>query len=359
MILRLLVITLLALSLKASVTFDEANLLYARDEYKKAFEAFSLLAKDDADAAYMLAKMYEQGEGCEKSEEKAQEWYKASAHIYYEQAKHSPLRNVQKHQKEIFKTLDRVDNNQTQETLRQFVQSLYNFKAHNANYFLPFSYRYDDNYDEVNGHEAGKVETEFQVSLKYDFAANFFKLREIYSVAYTQKSFWQSYKESAFIRESNYSPEFFVTFPTSSQDDGGFLKGIRVGVAHQSNGRGAEYERSWNYVNASLFFQYDILLCELKLWARLPDATDYNPELIDTIGHGYFRIAVPYKKHLFDMKIMNNFNSKGSIEFNYTHPVSSRDDLFFYMKFFNGYGESLIDYDNHIKKVGIGFSISR
>ena len=357
--LRLFFIALLTLSLEALVTFDEANLFYKNQEYKKAFEAFESLAKDDPDAAYMLAKMYEQGEGCQKSEQKAQEWYKASSHIYYEQAKHSPLRNVQKQQKEIFKTLDRVDNNETQETLRQYVQSLYNFKAHHANYFLPLSYRYDGNYGDVNGHETKKVESEFQVSLKYDFAANFFNLREIYSVAYTQKSFWQSYSESAFFRESNYNPEFFVTFPTSEIGDGRLLKGIRVGVAHESNGRGSENERSWNYLNASLFFQYDILLAELKLWTRLPDVKDYNPELIDTMGHGHLKIIIPYKKHILDLKIRDNFDSRGSTEFNYTYPMSNKDDLFFYMKFFNGYGESLIDYDNHVKKVGIGFSISR
>ncbi|HUH42940.1 MAG TPA: phospholipase A [Sulfurimonas sp.] len=357
--LRIILITLLALLLEASVLFDEANLLYEKGHYKEAFETFKVLAIDDPDAAYMLAKMYEQGQGCDKSEQKAGEWYKESSRIYYEQAKHSPLRDVQKQQKEIFKTLDKVDDNETQETLRQYAQSLYNFKAHNANYFLPFSYRYDEDYADVNGHKTDKVESEFQVSLKYDFAANFFNLREIYSVAYTQKSFWQSYSDSAFFRESNYNPEFFVTFPTSEMGDGRLLKAIRVGVAHESNGRGSTNERSWNYLNTSLFFQYDILLVELKLWARLPDPIDYNPELIDTMGHGYLKFVIPYKKHLLDVKIRDNFNSKGSTEFNYTYPMSNKDDLFFYMKFFNGYGESLIDYDNHVKKVGIGFSISR
>lgn len=356
---RLFLIALLTLSLEAFVTYNEANLLYESGNYKEAFEAFKILAKDDPDAAYMLAYMYEKGAGCDKDEQKAAKWYRTSSRIYFEQAKGSPLREVQKQQKEIFKVLDRVEDDETQNTLKQYAQSLYNFKAHNANYFLPMSYRYKGNYGDINGHETKKIETEFQVSLKYDFATNFFNLREIYSVAYTQKSFWQSYAESAFFRESNYSPEFFVTVPISSEGDGRLLKGVRVGIAHQSNGRGSVNERSWNYLNASLFFQYKILLVELKLWARMPDAKDYNPELIDTMGHGHLKVIIPYKKHLFDIKLRDNLNSKGSSELNYTYPVSNMDDLFFYVKFFNGYGESLIDYDNHIKKVGIGFSISR
>jgi phospholipase A1 len=33
-------------------------------------------------------------------------------------------------------------------------------------------------------------------------------------------------------------------------------------------------------------------------------------------------------------------------------------NLRFYTQFFNGYGESLIDYNHHNQRVGIGFSIN-
>jgi phospholipase A1 len=102
-----------------------------------------------------------------------------------------------------------------------------------------------------------------------------------------------------------------------------------------------------------------MLFAELKLWSRLPDKNDYNSELIDYIGHGYIKFMLPYKKHFVDLKLRQSFDSKGSVEVNYSYPTFGRDDLFLYVKFFNGYGESFIDYDNHVKKIGIGFSISR
>jgi len=78
----------------------------------------------------------------------------------------------------------------------------------------------------------------------------------VYSVAYTQLSFWQFYADSAYFRESNYNPEFFVTILLADAITRDFLKGTRIGLAHQSKGRGGRKERSWNYVHAALFFQY-------------------------------------------------------------------------------------------------------
>jgi phospholipase A1 len=357
---RLFVLTLLfVIGLEASSTFEDADTLYEASNYKESFKVFQELAKNNPDAAYKLAYMYEHGEGCEIDKQKASKWYKLSSQMYYNKVTHRSRIEVAKKQKELFTSLDKLDNRETEDTMNQYAKSLYNIKAHEANYFLPMSYRYDDNYVATNGHKTKRSETEFQFSVKFDIASGLLGFNEVYSVAYTQKSFWQAYTDSAFFRESNYNPEFFVIFPTPELNDERLIKAIRLGVAHESNGRGGDKERSWNYLSGSLFFQYKMLLTELKLWARLPDAHDYNPDLIDYRGHGHIKFMLPYKKHFFDVKLRHNFKNKGSTEVNYSYPVFGRDDLFLYVKLFNGYGESLIDYDNHIKKFGIGLSISR
>ena len=355
----LLLIFLLSTFLKASPTFVDAYAMYEAGSHKESFEIFKKLSKSDLDAAYMLAYMYEHGEGCKEDKEEASKWYKIASQGYFYHAKNSPISEIEKHQKRLYGILDKLENSQTQSTLRQYARSLYNFKAHKANYLLPISYRHGGSYADTYGHKAKDIETEFQLSVKFDVAANIFHLGEIYSISYTQKSFWQSYSHSAFFRESNYNPEFFVTIPTSELNDGRFIKAVRIGIEHESNGRGSQNERSWNFLSGSFFFQYKMLLAELKLWARLPDANDYNPELIDYIGHGYLKFTIPHEKHFVDLKLRNNFNGKGSIEASYSYPAFGRDDLFLYIKLFNGYGESLINYDSHIQKFGIGFSISR
>jgi len=345
----------------SSTDFENAYLIYKTGDFKTSLKKFKYLAQKDGDtdAAYILAYMYEHGEGCEVDLQKANKWYKFSAREHYYAGQHDSSRHIDKEYRKIYKSLSDSGNVETQNTIRRYAESLYNVKAHGTNYFLPLSYRYNGEYPSVNEHKTGELETEFQFSVKYDFSANLLGFDEIYSFGYTQLSFWQLYQESAFFRETNYNPEFFITFPFSEYLSDRFLKAIRVSFAHQSNGRGGEEERSWNYLSFSTFFQYKFLFMELKFWHRLPDSTDYNPELIDYMGHGHLRFMIPYKKHLTQVLLRSNFDETYAAEINYSYPISSRDDLFFYMKGFSDYGESLIDYNNKLNKIGIGFSISR
>ncbi len=344
-----------------AIEFEETYRLYKAEDYKTAFKQFKYLAQEenDLDAAYILGWMYEYGEGCEPDKEKSMKWYKLASRGYYYRGKDSSTREIDKEKIKIYNSLELTDDEVTNQTLKQYLQSEYNIKAHDATYFLPISYRTNGTYQDTNGHTAKAVETEFQVSFKYDYASNLLGLGEVYSAAYTQLSFWQLYEESAYFRETNYNPEFFVTVPVSDLSDATFVKAVRLAFAHQSNGRGIPDERSWNFLSLSTYFQYKFLFTELKLWHRLPDTTDYNPDLIDVMGHGHLRFMLPYKEHMAQMILRNNFDGEGSAELNYSYPAFGRNDLFFYLKGFTGYGESLISFDEYVNKVGFGFSIAR
>ena len=250
----------------------------------------------------------------------------------------------------------------SKETIKRIVNSSFNLKSYKENYFLPFSYRYNGNYVENGTHEAKKTETEYQVSIKYDITSNIFGLGEVYSFGYTQRSWWQVYADSAFFRESNYQPEIFVKIPSYKFLKSSKIKGFKLSLIHQSNGRGGEYERSWNRAAVSTFIQYSNLITEFKLWTRLPDAKDYNPDITHYLGYGKIKVMIPYHKHLIKLTVGGNPSyHKGFAEFIYTYPIPIRKegDLFLFFKTFNGYGESLIDYNHDVNKVSIGVSISR
>lgn len=353
---KLIIAVTLVSSLFGTTPFEEAYKVYKADDFKTSLKTFTkLVDKDkDYDAAYILGYMYERGEGCEIDMKKSQEYYKFSSHGYYWQTKPDPSRDIDKEQKRLYKSLSKSDNEITQETIRQYTQSLYNVKAHGANYFLPISYRYNGTYPDTYGHKAEDTETEFQLSIKYDYAANLLGLNEIYSIGYTQLSFWQLYVESAYFRETNYNPEAFITTPVPTE----YLKALRVGFAHQSNGRGGAEERSWNYLSASFYFQTAFFFTELNLWHNVGSLA-YNPDLMDYLGHGEIEFVVPYKEHILKLKSRNTFSDKRATEVNYSYPLFGSKDLFLYAKAFTGYGESLVDYDNKVHKLGIGFSISR
>ncbi|MDQ7043716.1 MAG: phospholipase A, partial [Sulfurimonas sp.] len=344
-------------SLFGATPFEEAYSIYKKDDFKTALPMFTKLVKQDKDydAAYILGYMYEHGEGCEVDKEKSQVYYKLSSGGYYWLSKPDPSRDMKKEQNRLYKSLEKSDDTQTQETIRQYTQSLYNIKAHGTNYFLPLSYRHNGTYPDTYGHQAQDVETEFQLSIRYDYGANLLGLNEVYSIGYTQLSFWQLYADSAYFRETNYNPEAFVTLPLPKLK---YIKAVRVAYEHQSNGRGGLEERSWNYISGSFYFQTGFFFTEIKVWKHI-FSLEYNPDLIDYLGYGYIKFMLPYKKHILKIMSRNSFSDKRATEINYSYPLFGSKDLFLYVKAFSGYGESLVDYNNKVDKIGFGFSISR
>ncbi len=266
---------------------------------------------------------------------------------------------LQQADKNLYSYLSPIDNNETEQSVRQMYYSTYNLHAFRANYLLPVSYGVGRHYYNSTKQNHRKTSVQFQFSLRYDFAANVFGLHGIYSVAYTQHSFWQAYAKSAYFRESNYNPEIFVTIPSPWKHRDKYIKAFRFSLEHQSNGRGGADERSWNFVTGSVYTQYKNIFVQLKGWARIYGTRDYNPDLLDYLGHGSLKIMVPYKKNVFKLLLRSNFSSHGAAKFSYSYPLAYTNGLFLYVQAFSGYGETLIDYNHYVNSVSIGFSLSR
>ena len=351
-----LLFSLLTTHLSASLEYDEAYKKYVIADYEKAFEEFYTLAytNNDPDAAYMVAFMYEYGVGVEENKTLAAKWYKIASLDYFQHSQHQVAKDVDIVNDKLYKTLQKIDDKDTRRTIYQYVHSIFNMKAYDSNYLLPFSMRLNSDYDMPGRRDTKATEVEFQISIKYDFLPNILGLDEVYTFAYTQHSFWQYYVGDAYFRETNYNPKFFVTIPTKDK----YLKALRFSVEHQSNGLGLPYERSWNFVTLSTYFQYKLLFTEVQGWYRMPDNRDYNPDLLDYLGHGHIRFRLPYKKSLFSLLVRNTFHGKGAVDATYSHPIVG-NDLFLFVKGFAGYGESLIDYNNYVEKIGFGVSLSR
>jgi len=275
---------------------------------------------------------------------------------------------VEKNNDALFDTLNTIDDNETKKTIYQYSHSVFNIKAHHANYLLPIGARINGNYDDpTRKRKTYRGEVEFQISVKYDFAPNLLGLDELYTVAYTQHSFWQYYVGDAYFRSSDYNPEFYVTVPLKTE----YVKAVRLALAHKSNGLGVPHERAWNYATLYTYFQYKTIFTELALWYRFFDNYDYNPNLIDTMGHGHIKFLIPYKKHLLTTLFRSNFKGKGAVDAQYSYPLFG-ESLFLYVKGFVGYGESMSSYagnpdyagltpqeDDYVEKIAIGFSLSR
>jgi phospholipase A1 len=255
---------------------------------------------------------------------------------------------------------------------REAVSSPFRILAHKPNYFLfgaynsngwdPALYREASNDSE---YENKDVEAQFQISLKVPLALDLFGNRmDIYG-AYTNRSFWQLYNKeySEPFRETNHEPEIWLQFANDWQP-GGFTNVVNtVGFVHQSNGKAGALSRSWNRLYAHFIFEKDDFVFSFKpwIWVTKDKSTSDNPDITDYMGHGEFRTVWRRKGHVFSMMLRNQLESgfeKGAIELGWSIPMFNYPYLKGYVQYFYGYGESLIDYNNKVNRIGVGISIT-
>ncbi|ULQ47080.1 phospholipase A [Flagellatimonas centrodinii] len=227
--------------------------------------------------------------------------------------------------------------------------------THKPMYLLPVAY----------SPNAPGLDTEvlFQISAKQKLFAS------PWYFGYTQKSFWQVYDEgrSRPFRETNYNPELFYRW--TPDPERWHHWGADFGIEHESNGQDVPMSRSWNRLYIAPFQAKGQTLRYLKFWYRIPEERKDSPG--DPKGddnpliHRFFGYAEANVQRQLDggglahlMLRGNPSTGKGAVLLNFTWP--SADGYVFYMvQLFHGYGESLIDYDRSITRIGLGFALAR
>lgn len=181
------------------------------------------------------------------------------------------------------------------------------------------------------------------------------------SFGYTQQSYWQAYngRSSSPFRENNYEPELIFSLPIDEQAMGMHWRMAGLSLNHQSNGRSDPLSRSWNRVMLEFIAERDNLYASLKPWWRIPETSkDDNPDIEKYLGNFELRLLQKYENHTFGLMLRNNLQSEnyGAVQLDYTFPIGKR--LRGYLQIFNGYGESLIDYNHNNKRIGIGIMLT-
>ncbi|BCL62428.1 phospholipase [Desulfomarina profundi] len=254
---------------------------------------------------------------------------------------------------------------------RKHVLEPFTLMAHKPNYVLFASYN-SSSYDATPFQEqynnpdleCDDVEAKFQLSIKFPLLVNLGNdTFDIYA-AYTNRSFWQVYNntESAPFRETNHEPEIWVQFHPRWEFFGFTNVWNSFGINHQSNGRDGVLSRSWNRLFAWFTVERGNLAMSFKPWYRIPsDGKDENPGITDYMGHYELSASYKWQEHVFSVMSRNNLESgfhSGAVELSWSFPLWHWPFLRGYVQYFNGYGESLLDYNRYTNAIGIGFSLT-
>jgi phospholipase A1 len=236
------------------------------------------------------------------------------------------------------------------------------------NYILPFYYNFTTPYLPLgntivpDGQKLNNTEFKFQLSFKVPLWREIAGLPSSLYLAYTQSSFWQSYGNSPFFRETNYEPELFLANNFNYALAAGWhLKTLNLGMVHQSNGRGGDLERSWNRIYLETTMAHGNWMLTLKPWyvTRNDSLQIHNADLIDYLGHGQLVLAYKYGENTWAVMNRNSLESgfkRGAVGLSWSYPMLSK--IKGYVQFFSGYGQSLIGYDHYSNSIGIGLALS-
>lgn len=249
----------------------------------------------------------------------------------------------------------------------------YVITPHMMNYILPVlttNQITPNAYNDIAGFSENfeDMESKFQLSLKvplndddilFDGDALYF--------AFTIEAWWQIYSDniSKPFRETNYKPEFFYAVPLGWQPFGGNT-GLMIGAEHQSNGRSQLLSRSWNRIYTNFLFEKGDFAFSFKPWWRLPEDDkafdldpdgDDNPDIEDYMGHFELGMAYTWNDYELSLKGRRNFSeNNGALELGFTFPLWGK--LRGYALVFDGYGESLIDYNHKQTRFGLGIALN-
>lgn len=404
----ILLCVLLGTLLADDNSYPDAVASFNAKEYTKAFPAILEAAqKGNKEAQGQMAYMYENGLGTNVDYKQALYWYKQASPSPAETAMDAKAGKNIAFDEQVVADAGRNNPQEIEKLHKSYLtptkemneilegrSNFFGLQPYQDNYLLPISYLSDKprrvyaavspNNPVAKGYTYdNNTEVQFQISLKKEIFYDLLGFGESLNAAYTQRVFWQFYSPSGPFRETNYMPEIFLTVPTPqdiAQEYG--LKAVKTGFIHQSNGQEGYRSRSWNRVYAAGIWDFGNLLLNTQAWYRLPEdkkseayyngtlplgddvnkAGDDNPDIEKYMGYGSIEAKYLYGQSEFGLLFRNNLRTsgnKGAIELNYSYPAFGSKNTFWYAKFFNGYGNSLIDYDQSVTNTSFGVSFSR
>jgi phospholipase A1 len=207
------------------------------------------------------------------------------------------------------------------------------------------------------------VELKFQLSFKTKVVENLFDDNGDIWVGYTQSSRWQAYnsEESRPFRETNYEPEAMLVFRNNYSIFGWRGRMSGIALTHQSNGRSDPLSRSWNRVILNFGLDRENWALMLRPWFRINEDAkdDNNPDIEDYMGRGDATLVYNRNGHEVSLMARHSLRSgdraHGALQLDYGFPINNL--LRGHLQVFDGYGESMIDYNHKATYIGVGVSL--
>ena len=228
----------------------------------------------------------------------------------------------------------------------------------------PYFSLYKDTYF-VGGTVLGGKPTEFnsdvkfQISFQQRLTKSSLPWNSYLYLFYTQKALWNVFERSLPFHDLNFNPGIGISRFI-------IMKGHLIGKAtmmieHESNGRDGTASRSWNKISwAGEAYISPFLMAHAKFWIPIIDG-EYNRDILRYSGiyQAGFQAVSSDDKWVLDMTLVKrkgwNLNFNTIVQLGYR--INHNSNQFIMLQYYNGYGESLLDYNQFHSRLRIGLLI--
>ncbi len=228
----------------------------------------------------------------------------------------------------------------------------------------PYFTLFHDNYFAVGTDPFHKItknnsDVKFQVSIAQRLTKSTLPGHTFLFLAFTQQVMWDVFKNSMPMHDFTFNPGIGVSKPLFSKDR--YIGKATLMLEHMSNGRDSTASRSWNRITLGTIIMIDDMLAvDGKFWIPIVDGEN-NRDILKYTGlfSGGFQVTSRDKKwggalHLTKRKTWHmSFNISAQL---FWRPWKQANQYFF-IDWYNGYGENLLDYNQWHNRIRVGLLI--
>lgn len=227
----------------------------------------------------------------------------------------------------------------------------------------PYFTLFKDNYfvgGTTIGHKptARNSDVKFQLSIAQRLTKSKLPFDTYLFLQYTQKAFWNVFQKSLPMRDLNFNPGIglgHLIIHHNKYIGKGYLM-----LEHESNGKDSTASRSWNRITmAAAVVLTNNIEAQFKTWIPIVDGKN-NKDLLKY--NGIFQLAANYRTDnrrfncaviLTKRKTWLSFNTQVELSYKF----NNNENQYFFLQYYNGYGENLLEYNQFKSMLRIGFVI--
>lgn len=199
----------------------------------------------------------------------------------------------------------------------------------------------------------------FQVSIAQRLSKSTLPFNTYFFLFYNQKVFWNVFENSMPVRDFNFNPGLGLSKLLIAKNR--VVGKASLLIEHESNGKDSINSRSWNKISlcGSIYISPQLMI-HAKYWIPIIDGM-HNKDILKYSGIFQNGLQVMSHDKRYGMAVTLVKRKGWNLNFNTIVELNCRmfkqENQYLFLQYYNGYGESLIDYNHYHSRLRFGFVI--